>query len=190
MRAINRPIVFYGKEFQFNRFLGCLICEKDESRDDFNNELPDSISDEKRRDIEAVHNPFMMLYHKKSNGWKEIKQAWIAKMYGRLITWLCLHCYPVMNVFIHFHLNLFSNAGYASLFYYNLYPDLKSQQILCLPRSIFIATTSRRFKQYGVLFIGAFLPTVRMHAWIIEDGMPADCFDKQWIHYNPVMMFL
>ena len=67
---------------------------------------------------------------------------------------------------------------------------MKQQQTLCLPRSVFIATTSRRFKQHGTLFIGAFLPTVRMHAWVVEDGMPADSFDNQWIYYRPVLMLI
>lgn len=39
------------------------------------------------------------------------------------------------------------------------------------------------------MFIGAFLPSVQMHAWVIEDGMPADPHDDNWINFAPVAAF-
>ena len=39
------------------------------------------------------------------------------------------------------------------------------------------------------MFIGAFLPSVQMHAWVIEDGMHADVGDNSWTNYTPVAIF-
>lgn len=140
--------------------------------------------------MNAVHNPFKMKARERSLGWKAVRHAWLVKMYAKLLTWFCTHCYPLTNVCLLLQMNIFSDAGDASMFYYSIYPSMKQQQTLCLPRAFFIATTSQRFRQHGTLFIGAFLPTVRMHAWVVEDGMPADCFDNQWIYFRPLMMLL
>jgi hypothetical protein len=63
------------------------------------------------------------------------------------------------------------------------------QDSLCLPRSLFAASASRRFAEAGVLFIGVFLPSRSMHAWIIEDGRQPDIDDSMWINFRPVAAF-
>jgi hypothetical protein len=60
------------------------------------------------------------------------------------------------------------------------------QNTLCLPRSLFAASASRRFAKTGVLFIGVFLPSRSMHAWIIEDGRQPDFEDPMWVNFQPV----
>ena len=60
------------------------------------------------------------------------------------------------------------------------------QNTLCLPRSLFAASSSRRFADTGVLFIGVFLPARSMHAWIIEDGRQPDFDDPMWVNFQPV----
>jgi len=60
------------------------------------------------------------------------------------------------------------------------------QNTLCLSRSIFAASASRRFADSGAIFIGVFLPTRNMHAWIIEDGRQPDLQDSMWINFRPV----
>jgi hypothetical protein len=60
------------------------------------------------------------------------------------------------------------------------------QNTLCLPRSLFAASASRRFAEAGVLFIGVFLPSRSMHAWILEDGSQPDADDQMWINFQPV----
>lgn len=57
---------------------------------------------------------------------------------------------------------------------------------LCLPRSLFAASMSKKFKEHGVIFIGVFLPSRSMHAWIIEDGIQPDSLDSMWVNYQPV----
>jgi hypothetical protein len=60
------------------------------------------------------------------------------------------------------------------------------QNTLCLPRSLFAASASQRFADTGVLFIGVFLPSRSMHAWILEDGRQPDADDQMWINFQPV----
>lgn len=62
------------------------------------------------------------------------------------------------------------------------------QDSLCLPRSLFAASASKRFAEFGVIVIGVFLPTRNMHAWIIEDGRQPDSHDSMWINFRPVAM--
>ena len=189
MKVTNCPIVFYDKEYKFNFFWGCLVCRKRnaDNKVQDNNHIIDSISD-KKENIDAVNNPYIIGNRKNSDKWGEVRHSWVIKKYAKILTWLCANCYPLATLFLHFRLKTFHDAGDASMFYYSVFPDMKKQNTLCLPRAFFIATTSHRFKAHGTLFIGAFLPTVRMHAWVMEDGTPADNYDNQWIYYRPVMI--
>lgn len=189
MTIINNPISFRSRIFQFNKLLGCLVFKermnvvKDNTRTKVDNII-------KQQCIDAVVNPFLMRKRPFRHNGIVINNKYLAKIYARFLTWLCSHCYPLAQLCSHLHFNVFENAGDAARFYYSVYPNEERQRVLCLPRAIFIATTSRRFKEHGVLFIGAFLPTVRMHAWVVEDGMCADIWDNQWFCFQPVMMIL
>lgn len=57
----------------------------------------------------------------------------------------------------------------------------------CFQRALVAAKSSASFLQTGTLFVGAFLPTVEMHAWIIDDGMQPDPLDREWIHFRPLL---
>ena len=185
MKVTNCPIVFYNEEFRFNRFWGCLIRRKGIL--EHGNPTID-IAGVKRENIEVVNNPFRIRRRKQGSDMEKIRHPQMAKAYAKTLTWLCTHCYPLVTLLFHLRMNMFRDAENASMFYYSVYPDRKQQQTLCLPRALFIATTSRRFAAHGALFVGAFLRMVRMHAWVMEDGMPADRFDNQWIYYRPVMI--
>lgn len=79
----------------------------------------------------------------------------------------------------------FSNSNEAIAYYKkHIYPN--QQNDLCLSRTLFAAATSKKFKESGVIFIGVFLPSKSMHAWIIEDGAHADPEDTIWLNYQPV----
>ena len=190
MKVINQPIRFYNQEFVFNNLLGCLISR------DYNpyTEVPcvdlQATHPSKSINLEVVNDPFKMKRRARSNEWKALKHPKMTAFYARLLTWTSTHCYLFIHLLAKLKLNLFADAGDAAMFYYNVYPDMRRQHTLCLPRALFIATTSKRFKKHGTLFIGTFLPTVRMHAWVMEDGMQADRYDNQWIYYRPVQMML
>ena len=42
------------------------------------------------------------------------------------------------------------------------------------------------FNEEGVVFIGAFLPSRAMHAWVIEKGIQPDQRDNIWHQYRPI----
>lgn len=84
---------------------------------------------------------------------------------------------------------LFENTSEA-ITCINLLPlqvELKHQ--LCLQRAFLAAKTSKSFTKDGVIFIGAFLPTGDMHAWIIENDVQPDYDDRGWINYRPLLAF-
>lgn len=110
-----------------------------------------------------------------------------AKIYAKLLVFLCKYCYPIAYLLSFCRLNLYANAGEANMAFRNIIRN-KPQKILCLSRSIFIATTSAKFKHSGTMFIGCFFPSRHMHAWVIEEGMHADVYDNGWIMYTPVAM--
>lgn len=58
---------------------------------------------------------------------------------------------------------------------------------LCLQRAFLASKISKSFKNKGVLFIGASLPSGKMHAWIIEDNSQPDRLDREWIMYRPML---
>jgi hypothetical protein len=60
------------------------------------------------------------------------------------------------------------------------------QNGLCLPRALFAAKTSQAFESSGVVFLGVFLPSSQMHAWVIENQKQPDSMDNIWLHYRPV----
>jgi hypothetical protein len=62
-----------------------------------------------------------------------------------------------------------------------------SSSVDCLPRCMFVAKTSKSFRQQGVLFVGVFLPTRQMHSWIIDGASQPDSTDRHWINYRPLL---
>lgn len=182
-------INFLGKLYDFNCFLGILTCK--ESTNDVVYSLNSiRLNADKQFCIETIKDPFLMPKRKKKEYWKSTWSHRLITLWARFLTLICAHCYPIAYLCSHLRIPIFENAADASTFFFHVYPDFKRQQVLCLPRAIFIATTSRRFKKYGAMFIGVFLPTVRMHAWVVEDGMCADIYDNQWIYYQPVAMMI
>lgn len=174
-------IEFQNKVFCFDKLHGRLLYE-------------DIDNDEKQREVQDgahlqnVFNPFFLqptlyaplqpTYHKR-----------MLMIYAKALTWLCRHCYPIAYyISKHISLNAFADSQQAILFYRHIYPSAEKQRHLCLPRAIFAVTTSRKFKKHGVMYIGAFLPSTQMHAWVIEDDKQPDLWDNEWICYKPVYM--
>jgi hypothetical protein len=105
--------------------------------------------------------------------------------YAANITAVTLKSFALGNLFTSCKLPCFANATEAINFYRNC-SFKKNQNELCLPRALFAASLSKRFRENGVIFIGVFLPSTSMHAWIIEDGAQADPLDNMWINFKPV----
>lgn len=129
-----------------------------------------------------VNNPYLLDARPKS--YVEYISI-ITCCYAKLITWLCTHFYFGAYLLSFLRLPIFEDAGVANIAYRKILTG-NDQSKLCLPRSIFIATTSKRFRNFGTMYIGCFFPSRNMHAWVIEDNMHADIYDKYWILYTPV----
>lgn len=188
-KYVDFVVSYYECDFKFHRFFGVLTSQEhsETHSEGSSSSLPSTINGEKCRCVASVRNPFLSK-RPASTASRGVTRHRFARIYARLLTWLCAHAYPIAYLLSHLRLTLFANATEALCFYYKLYPDPKRQRVLCLPRAIFAATTSRRFKQHGAMFIGVFLPTVRMHAWVMEDGRAADPYDNQWTCYRPLLM--
>lgn len=180
-QSITFDIEFQSKVFCFDKLLGRLLYG------DINTDAkPQEIQD--AANLQNISNPFLLqptLYAPL----KSISHKRVLTMYAKSLTWLCRHCYPIAYWTSKVvSLNAFANAQQAILFYRHIYPSAEEQRRLCLPRAIFAATTSRNFKKRGAMYIGAFLPSTQMHAWIIEDNQQPDMWDNEWICYKPVYM--
>ncbi len=79
---------------------------------------------------------------------------------------------------------LFNSSSEAALYFRSF--NTQKQNELCLSRSLFMAKTSKEFKRNGVIFVGVFMPTRSMHAWVIENEKQADLEDSYWINFQPV----
>lgn len=112
---------------------------------------------------------------------------WI-RLYARLLVWSHKRCYPLLWLFSHLRMNRFENSDEAITAFCRVIHQ--KQQLLCMPRSVFAATTSREFKKSGAMFIGVFHPSRHMHAWIIENGHNPCRFDNIWINFKPVCMMI
>lgn len=177
MSYYSIPIQFKEKCYKMVSWLGLLL-ETDRHRDVV-------ISSDKLNILDYVNNPFL-LSPTVFNAEKREYNGFV-RFYAKMLVWLCKYCYPIAFLLSHLRLNLFRDGAEASIAFRRIINN-KPQKLLCLPRAMFIATTSARFKEHGAMFIGVFLPTRRMHAWVIEDGRHTDYFDNEWICYKPVCM--
>lgn len=169
----------YEKRYSFNILLGLLIAKNTQS------ESPNSnFKNEKfRQAYQSISNPYLI---DKTYSHINMKYSKWMKIYASILIWCSNHFYIGLLLISTLRLNVFENAAIGCEMFYKMFP--KNQNMLCLPRSIFAATMSKRFKQHGVLVIGAFLPSHRMHSWVMEDNRITDMHDTIWINYTPLLM--
>jgi hypothetical protein len=109
----------------------------------------------------------------------------LIRIYAILLTKIIRFNFFLGVVFAKLGYRYFSDSKEAiALFRKHICPS--QQNDLCLARTLFAAATSKKFKENGVIFIGVFLPSKSMHAWIIEDGAHTDPHDRIWINYQTV----
>jgi hypothetical protein len=136
-------------------------------------------------DIKCLNDNPYQLNNKIKNFNLKIKNPQILKLYGVVLTNLTKKSFLLGKLFANMGLINFETSADAINFYRkNIYPT--QQNDLCLPRTLFAASSSKLFKQKGVIFIGVSLPSNSMHAWIIEDAKQPDSFDNIWINFQPV----
>jgi hypothetical protein len=104
------------------------------------------------------------------------------------LNFLCRFNFKLACFYTNLQKSFFQTSADALIYYRKNVKGDQSQ--LCLPRTLFAAKTSREFKESGVLFIGVFLPSRNMHAWIIENDQVADPVDPGWTNFRPVAALL
>ena len=132
-----------------------------------------------------IQNPFIVCQRSKNN--IKVHVPPLVKVYGYILVWCARYCYFLLYLLSLLRLDLFEDAQQASCAFQQA-THKKKQNLLCLPRSVFIATTSRRFKEHGTMYIGVFWPSRNLHAWVIEDKLQTDEWDNSWILYQPLIM--
>lgn len=136
--------------------------------------------------LEVVKDPFLVM---KVDSIKPTENPnYKIKFYVSFLIWLFKHFHIGLFLVSKIRLNIFDDSKTACEVFTKCHPN--NQNILCLPRSIFIATTSKRFKAHGAMFIGVFLPSKHMHAWIIEDRANPCSFDTIWTNFTPVAIMI
>ncbi len=103
----------------------------------------------------------------------------------RALQFLCKTNFFLARAYAANPVPLFDSAHKAIAFFHT-HTRVGDYDHLCLPRALFAAKTSEAFAHAGVLFVGAFLPTRLMHAWLIESRSNPDPRDLAWHHYRPL----
>jgi len=173
-------IEFQGKRYFFNRYLGLLfsqIDKKEKSKIDSNKKIPEP--------IKFVKYPYQCR-NGKDNPITPKENIYI-RLWGVLLTYFLKNSFVLGQIFSRLCFRYFNNTIDAVSFY-RKYIHPENQNDLCLSRCLFAAATSKSFKRNGFIFIGVFLPSNSLHAWIIEDGFLVDRYDDSWILYQPVAL--
>lgn len=170
-----------GKRYKFFSPLGWLVSREvqNESCDVAALSLPQKAVDA----LKFVENPYLITPLRIVDSHHHHISTML-KLYAYLLIWLYHNFYFGLWVISHLRLSVFEDSCQAINAFREIHPQ--NQKVLCLPRSIFAATLSRRFKNHGVMVIGAFLPSRHLHAFIIEDSRNPCNFDNAWINYTPI----
>ncbi len=182
MTFVHLPIQFETKFYKLNSFLGLLL-EFEGVNQNYNNAiLPQKLCEA----IDYCNNPYRL--NKCNSIVKENRSIFVRKLlnvYSSVLIKTNTFNFWLGRSLAGFRLPCFAETSQAiNFFRCNKSGDIQNN--LCLPRSLFAASTSKSFKKNGVILIGVSLPSNLMHAWIIENGTQPDPLDNIWINFQPV----
>jgi hypothetical protein len=129
-------------------------------------------------------NPYALKTADNSLNYRFDKSKYL-KRNADLLIYLCRHNFLLARKYAELKRHVFPNSVDAIKYFHSI-TNKEEASNLCLPRTLFCAQTSQAFKENGAIFIGVFLPTRSMHAWIIENGMQPDRKDNIWHQYRPI----
>ena len=174
---------FNNRFYYFSPIFGFLYSRKKQKKLYKSSANNFSYNSEKiKRELNYINNPFLIKENPSLSSFENIPNYIF--FYAKFLIWCYKHSYPLLYIISKFRFSFFDNAESAINYFCKINP--KDQKILCLPRSIFAATTSKEFKKNGIMVIGVFHPTRHMHAWIMEKGKNSYLNDDIWINYSPV----
>ena len=146
--------------------------------------------DEKlKKALNAVGNPYSFEVQKPNDSSKEFDIKALNKLskFNDKLLKIGNNNFFLSRIYARLNNILFENSVEAFDAISKLETHIKNKNDLCLQRSLLIMKTSKSFKKNGVLFVGASLPSGKMHAWIIENGVQPDRLDRNWIMYKPLL---
>lgn len=179
--AIHKiPIARDGQLYSFEPYSGLLLVRPIEGPYVATRQLPAQIQCNLHMNDHPYH-----LRQTSSQLTTDIRvRPWL-KLYAHILVRTCRVSFGLARLFAYFRFRVFNNSSEATLAFRKIFPG-QIQQDLCFPRSLFAASTSKKYGVGDVVFIGVFLPTKSMHAWVIEDCIQPDHFDRVWINFQPV----
>ena len=180
MQFHKLPILFSGKTFLFNSIIGVLLV-KDDTEECIKKKIPTQVFNQ----YQLVLNPFLI--KSSTNKIEEFKVNLRAKLFAKLMVFTCKRSFLLARFLTKISIIKFDSTKTAIATFKKIYPSSLHQRTLCLPRTLFAIATSKTFKKNGTAFIGVFLPSKKMHAWIIEDETNPDPNDDGWICYQPLV---
>ena len=137
--------------------------------------------------LELCNNPFQLKKTWNTNFDLSQGKKRFLRIFGMTLVEVCKRSFYLGRIISKFGYPLFDSSKEAIAFFNKIYPP-EVQNELCYPRTLFAASVSKKFRKDGVIFIGVFLPSRLMHAWIIEDGVQPDMNDNMWINFRPVAL--
>jgi hypothetical protein len=184
MKFLNLPIYYKGNTYYFNKITGLLLYRNAYNEKKKNNSTYELIES----NYQLILNPYLI----KSCGNKlQIQKIpYLAKLYAKSLVFTSKYSFYITCVLTKVPLIKFSTSQYAVEIFNKIYSDPLQQKTLCLSRTIFVIATSKSFKSNGTAFIGVFLPSRKMHAWVIESGCNPDSSDEIWLSYQPVVAII
>ena len=185
MHYFNLPIKYNCNIFYFNKYLGLLLSRKETSKDIQEKE---TIPERVLSDYLLVLQPYKLAVA--NNLFVNEKVSFAAKIYAKLMVFACKHSFYLASLITNLPFIKFNDTKQALQVFLQLFPNTIQQRTLCLSRTLFVAATSKSFKKSGTAFIGVFLPSRKMHAWIIESNGNPDPFDDMWLLYQPVIAII
>jgi hypothetical protein len=179
LKIISLPISNSNGYYLFERFSGLLLSKPRKST------LQNTRDSTKLNSFLGLNNQPYKLSSFSSESVSFNKGGFLVRFYAILLTKIIKFNFFLGRVFAKLGYRYFSDSKEAVAFFRkHICPS--QQNDLCLARTLFAAATSKKFKENGVIFIGVFLPSKSMHAWIIENGAHTDLLDGIWINYQPV----
>jgi hypothetical protein len=180
MNVINLKVKEKNKIYFFNYLTGAIYVNEYNNDYLFNNsQIPTKVE----LALNFNNNPYSLSNINEIND--KILTSSVLNIYGLNLSKISVLSFYLAKIYSNLRRKEFENSIQA-INYFRSIERLKNQNNLCLPRTLFAASKSKLFKEKGVIFIGIFLPSTNLHAWIIEDGCQPDVEDKIWTNYKPI----
>jgi hypothetical protein len=182
LKITKIPVNKEENNYFLETFTGLLLEKKGVDKSNFSNDLDQKVGTA----VSLNNSPYLLQKITNYNTISTTPISRITHLYVKLFIRVCKASFLLSRIITLFRFSIYANATEAIIAFRNTAPKA-IQNDLCLPRALFAAVTSKKFKEKGVVFIGVSLPSKSMHAWIIEDGVQPDPYDTMWINFQPIV---